>query len=94
MADDGRAHPLARRVLFMLWALVFWGTLTLVSIAWRTVEIGLGGTLRLMLFGTPGVPPTLGRFSLFCAVIALATWTTVGWMLVRGRRDGAAPEPP
>ena len=84
MPDDGRAHPLARSVLFMLWAFVFWGTLTLVAIAWRTFEIGLFDTLRRLLFGTPGVPPTLGRFSLVCAVVALATWTTVAWMLALG----------
>jgi hypothetical protein len=76
----------------MLWALVFWGTLTLVSMAWRTVEIGLGDTLRLMLFGTPAVNPTLSRFSLFCAVVALGTWTAVAWVLLRGR-PAAGREP-
>jgi hypothetical protein len=78
-------HPFARPLLFMLWALVFWGTLTLLSMGWRTVEIGLGDTLRLMLFGTPTVHPMLGRFSLVCAVIALGTWTAVAWVLLRGR---------
>ena len=80
------AHPVARPLLFMLWALVLWGTLTLVSMAWRTVEIGLADTLRLMLFGTPTVNPALGRFSLVCAVIALGTWTAVAWVLLRGGR--------
>ena len=72
----------------MAWALVFWGTLTLLAMAWRTIEIGLTATLRLMLVGTPSVPSALGRFSLVCAVVAAATWTTVALILVRGRRSG------
>ncbi len=72
----------------MLWALVFWGTLTLVSIVWRSAEFGLGDTLRRMLFGTAQASPALGRFSLVCAVLALATWTSVAWLLVRGRSAG------
>ena len=94
MPDSAGGSALARPLLFAFWALVFWGTLTLVSLAYRAIEIGLGSTLRLMLFGTPSVSPTLGRFSLVCAVIALATWTTVAWILVRGRQDPRASEQP
>ena len=93
MPDSGGGHPVARPVLFALWALVFWGTLTLFSMAWRSFEIGLGDTLRLMLFGTPGVSPALGRFSLVCAVIALAAWATLAFALLRGRPSGD-PGPP
>jgi hypothetical protein len=46
----------------------------------------------LMLFGTPAVNPTLSRFSLFCAVVALGTWTAVAWVLLRGR-PAAGREP-
>jgi hypothetical protein len=85
--DSAGSHPLARSLLLVFWAMVFWGTLSALAIAWRTVEIGLGTTLRLLLFGTPSVPPALGRFSLVCAVLAVATWTTVAWIVLRGRRD-------
>ena len=88
MAESGRAHPLARPVMFVLWALVFWGTLTAISIAWRAIEVGPGDALRLLLFGTPNVSPALGRFSLACALVAVATWATVLGMLLRGRRSG------
>ena len=83
---DGAAHPVARPLLFVFWALVFWGTLTALAVVWRTVEIGLGDTLRLMMFGTPGVPAALGRFSLVCAVLAVLTWAAVAWVLLRRRR--------
>jgi hypothetical protein len=75
-------------MLFMLWALVFWGTLTAIAFAWRAVEIGLAAALRMMLCGTPDVPPALGRFSLVCAVVAVAAWATMAAMLLRSRRAG------
>jgi hypothetical protein len=83
--DSGR-HPLGRPLLLLFWALVFWGTLMALAIAWQIVDGGLADTLRRMISGAPNVSPTLGRFSLACAVIALCTWTTVAWMLVRSRR--------
>ena len=85
MPEDGARHSVARPLLFVLWALVFWGTLTAIAIAWRALEVGLGDTLRLLLFGTPTVSPALGRFSLVCAVLAVGTWATVLWIVLRGR---------
>jgi hypothetical protein len=84
--DSGRGHPLGRSLLLLFWALVFWGTLTAVAMAWRTVESGLADTVRRLICGAPNVTPALGRFSLVCAVIAVCTWTTVAFMLLRKRR--------
>jgi hypothetical protein len=73
----------------MLWTLVFWGTLVAGAIVWRSVEIGPAAAILLLVEGTPTVPPALGRFSLVCAVVAVAVWTAVTVLLVKRR---SAPE--
>ena len=89
--ESGRGHPIARALLFMMWTRVFWGTLIAVSFVWRSVELGPSAALRMLIVGTPGVPPSLGRFSLVCAVIAVAVWTTVAVLLVKSRK-AAGPD--
>jgi hypothetical protein len=91
--DDRRGHPIARPVLFMLWTLVFWGTVVAGAIVWRSVEMGPAAVLRVLIVGTPTVPPTLGRFSLACAVVAVAVWTTVAILLVKRRRAAEEDDP-
>lgn len=86
-AESGAGHPVARPVLLMLWALVCWGTLVAGAVVWRSFEIGPAAVVRLLVAGTPAVPPALGRFSLACAVVAVAVWTTVALLLLRRRRS-------
>ncbi len=91
--DGGRGHAIARPVLFMLWTLVFWGTLVAGAIVWRSVEMGPAAVLRVLIAGTPTVPPALGRFSLACAVVAVSVWTTVAIIVVRRRRGAVEDDP-
>lgn len=73
----------------MLWTLVFWGTLVAVSLVWRSVELGPGDAIRMLVTARPGVSPTLGRLSLFCAVVAVAVWTTMAIFFVKSRKDAS-----
>lgn len=90
--ESGRGHPFGRALLFMMWTLVIWGTLIAASLAWRSVELGPAAAVRLLVVGRPGVPPSLGRFSLACAVIAVAVWTTVAVLFVKGRKAAEADD--
>jgi hypothetical protein len=89
----GRGHPVARPVLFMLWTFVFWGTLVAGAIVWRSLESGPAAVLRTLMVGTPTVPPTLGRFSLGCAVVAVGVWTTVAVLVIKRRKAQPGDDP-
>jgi hypothetical protein len=88
-AESDRGHPFGRALLFILWTLVFWGTLVAVSLVWRSVEVGPADAVRMLVVARPGVSPTLGRLSLLCAAAAVAVWTTVAVFFVKGRKGAS-----
>jgi hypothetical protein len=75
-----------RPALLVAWCFVLWGTLLLVLVAIKTLQIGLGGALRAALGGEPGLYAWANASSI---VLALVVWPTVLWMR---RLSGRAPE--
>lgn len=87
--ESGRSYPLARPLLFIAWALVFWGTLVAGAIAWRSVELGPATAVGQLVSGRGTAPAAVGWVNLACAVFAVSVWTTLAVLLVKGRRDDA-----
>lgn len=78
---------MARALLLIAWALVFWGTLVAGATAWRSVELGPATAVGRLVSGTSTAPPAIGWVNLTCAVFAVAVWTTLAVLLVKRRRD-------
>jgi hypothetical protein len=85
--ESGRSYALARPLLLIAWALVFWGTLVAGAIVWKSVELGPATAIGRLVSGTSTGPPTVGYVNLACAVFAVAAWTTLAVLLVKRRRD-------
>jgi len=82
--EAGGDRPVARALLLIAWALVFWGTLVAGAMAWRSVEMGPSAAARLAL---DGAGREWGWIHLSCAGLAVVTWTAAGALLVRRRLD-------
>jgi hypothetical protein len=83
--ESGRSYPLARPLLLIGWALVFWGTLVAGAIAWRSVELGPATAIGRIVSDTG--PPGVGWVNLACAVFAVSVWTTLAILVVKRQRQ-------
>jgi len=79
-----------RPLLFAAWCFVLWGTLLGVLAAFKALEVGVGGALRVALGAGSG--PYAWANALAIA-LALVVWTTVLGLRLASRRDRATRGP-
>lgn len=72
-----------RPLLFAAWCFVLWGTLLAVLVAFKVLEVGVGGAIRAALGAGSG--PYAWANALAIA-LALMVWTTVVWLWLLSRR--------
>ena len=73
---------MARSLLLIAWVAVFWGSLLVLALVWRTITEGPGAAFLALL---PARPDAWAWINLACAVLAVCVWSLVA--VVRSRLD-------
>jgi hypothetical protein len=77
---------IVRPLLFVVWALVAWGTFYFAVFAYAAIVDGPGPALRRALGGSD---PLAGRVNVGLAILAVVVWSVVA-LAVRARRRAQA----